>query len=450
MDDALQPSPFLQVSLAKQRHKHHRRREILKHILKKGRTNVSEVEVKELLGTNKTLPAITENDVIRSVSKVKMADLTDDEAVRLMAPCTVYGYLIQCMVERLVDMFCAAPQTCAWNKPEHRPEWQNDFRFLHEWWLSMRTIPYFENPKDYYPPLIPWGNLGTGSENQLFADVAMKLRETKLPAYLLHIDHIILSPERVSVLLFDGVFRGAFCRTETFSATFCSIGAATLLVILIALYYGGRIGQYVQNLHLAYNWIDSSCVNMLTILLPQTNVTRLSLRGNRFGGGDANLFQEFLVSGCMLLEELDIGYTSLDLQELCALIGSLPSMQHLRVLLMDGVNVPRKKAAALLHAIELSKLVRVSLKGIPACSSDSYLDRLEAICRSHRTGRDGAMPDWGKREVFSFLESFESKTSNWLNHAASGALPPDYRVFTTNDPSLMEMVNEKRAFLRLC
>ncbi|CBH10421.1 hypothetical protein, conserved [Trypanosoma brucei gambiense DAL972] len=436
LPELAEPCALLRVSVGKQRRRYLGKQKHAKRIVGGSERYAEEVRIRNFIKGVEPLPPVKECEVMDYVRKLKLDDLTDDRAAHLTSPYSLHAHIMREVLEELTENICASVQNCEWNKPTERREWDMDFRFLHEWWLSLRTLPYREEPNGHYPPLIPWSERGKEAENQLLADVALKIRQSKSPLYLLHLDHINLTPEQTNVLLLDGVFRNNNSGVETFSAQFCNIGPASLLVILLILNHATQLEPQVENLHLAYNWIDASCVNMLTTLLPLTSITRLSLRGNRFGGGDVGLFQEFLMGGCMFLEELDLGYTSLSAPEVYQLIRTIPLLGQLRVLLLDGVPVPEGKAASLLRAIQLSQLIKVSLIAIPACSSDSYLGRVAEACRKHWTGRSGKGSGWYSRGSGSFFEAFDNRASTFFRPRDRSALPPGYRPFTTNDPSL--------------
>ncbi|KEG15309.1 hypothetical protein DQ04_00111090 [Trypanosoma grayi] len=302
----------------------------------------------------------------------------------------------------------------------------------------MRILPCTVKPKEHYPPFIPWGMRSMQTENQFIADIALHMRQKAAVFSLVHLSHVTLTPERANVLLFDGILRNEARALECLSVPFCEVGAATLLLLLCGLNQCRALQPQLRYLNLSWNWIDASCSHMLAMLLGRTSVRRLSLHGNRFGGGDAITFQEFLLQGCAHLEELDLSYTSLTRAEVCALIRCLPQLRNLEVLLLDGVQVPESKAVALSSAIRQSKLTYVSLKGILACSGEAYLQRIRVACHRNLVSRNVQKDKSTMRhlaESLSFFEAFERRACNWVGDDAS-ALPPSYRPFTTNEPSL--------------
>ncbi|KAH9577579.1 hypothetical protein LSM04_008621 [Trypanosoma melophagium] len=378
------------------------------------------------------------SNIIAVAASLELRNFSDEDAALLTSPDEPHCHVVEEVVDALFTNFISAPTRCAWNTPVPRPEWKNEFRLRHEWWISLRVLPLSMQIEEHHPPLIPWGVRSTETENQFLADIAFHMRRKGAVFALLHIDHISLTPERTNILLFDGVLRNEAHVLECFSVPFCEIGAATLLLLLCGFNHCRALQPQLKYLNLSYNWINTSCSHMLAMLLSRTSVRRLSLRGNRFGGGDMSTFQDFLLHGCCLLEELDLGYTCLTRAEVCALIRCLPEMPNLQVLLLDGVHVPASKAVALSTAIRKSKLTYVSLKGIPACSGEAYLHRIHLACQHHKTERmlqDDQLTMRELAETGSFFEAFSRRTGEWMDTGQT-ALPVSYRPFTTNEPSL--------------
>ncbi|KAH8613620.1 hypothetical protein ERJ75_000707100 [Trypanosoma vivax] len=396
---------------------------------------ITERRIKQFFTRNETSHDSVEEDVIEQVRTMDIFSLTDTVATQLTSPDAMHSHIMIDVMDELLWNIGSAPERCLWNTPVKHPEWDKDFRFLQEIWLSMRALPYTNPPDRYYSPLIPWAERGEKAENQLIADVALRTREVLDPLYLFHVDHVELTPERISVLFFDGILANKSRYMECFSATFCCISAATLLVILLCFVDSRNSQAQLMNLHLAFNWIDPSCFDMLALLMPRTNVIRLSLRGNRLGGGDALVFQEFILQGCVLLEELDISHTSLTVADVCVLIRCIPQLPVMRVLLLDGICVPENKTAALFAAIENSKLTHVSLNGVTPCLGDAYIKRVNAVCESHQL--DSAARKTRLLALRgSYFDAFERRSRDFAPRGRATAIHHKYRPFTTNDPSL--------------
>ncbi|ORC93732.1 uncharacterized protein TM35_000016090 [Trypanosoma theileri] len=401
---------------------------------------VSRREISLRRSFNSLQPPLTgcSSNIIAVAAALELRNFTDEDAARLTSPDAPHCHVVDEVVDALFTNFTTAPTRCKWNTPVPRPEWKNEFRLRHEWWISLRVLPLSMQMEEHHPPMIPWGIRSIETENQFLADIALHMRRKGAVFTLLHLDHIALTPERANVLLFDGVLRNASHALECFSIPFCEVGAATLLLLLCGFNHCRALQPQLRYLNLSYNWINTSCTYMLAMLLSRTSVRRLSLRGNRFGGGDMLTFQDFLLQGCCLLEELDLGYTCLTRAEVCALIRCLPEMPNLQVLLLDGIHVPASKAVALSTAIRKSKLTYVSLKGIAACSGEAYLHRIHLACQRHKTERILSNDQLTMRELAetgSFFEAFARRTGEWMG-TDNSALPPSYRPFTTNEPSL--------------
>ncbi|PBJ68915.1 hypothetical protein BCY84_20609 [Trypanosoma cruzi cruzi] len=382
-------------------------------------------------------------NILGNIMMLELETFSDEEAAYLTSPDAPHSHIVDEVVEALFENVCTAPSRCSWNTPSARPEWKEEFRLAGEWWLSMRVLPATVNPNEYHPPLIPFVLRNVQTENQFIADLALHMRQRSSVLSLLHMDHISITPDRASVLLFEGILRNEARNLECLSLSFCEVGAATLLLILCGLNQCRSIQPQLRYLNLSYNWIDASCLNMMAMLLERTSIRRLSLHGNRFGGSDISCFYEFLLQGCSLLEELDLSYTALTCAEVCALISCLPRMRNLEVLLLDGVEVPENKAAALSTAIRKSNLIHVSLRGIIACNGEAYLNRIRKACQINRSTRD-FLKDQSTLRYFSeggsFFEAFTRRKCE-MQCLEDRALPVAYRPFVTNDPSLLPAKN---------
>ncbi|RNF19436.1 uncharacterized protein Tco025E_04137 [Trypanosoma conorhini] len=377
-------------------------------------------------------------NIIDKVMTLELEAFSDEEAAYLISPDAPHSHIVDRVVEVLFVTLCTAPRRCSWNTPSVRREWKYELRLAGEWWLSLRTLPCTANSQEHYPPLIPFGLRSTASENQFIADLTLHMRRKCAVFSLFHLDHLTLTPDRAAVLLFDGILRNDARHLQCLSLPFCEIGAATLLLLLCALTQCHSLQPQLRYLNLSYNWIDASCSNMLAMLLGRTSIRRLSLQGNRLGGGDMSSFYDFLLQGCCLLEELDLSYTRLTSADVCSLISCLPKLRNLEVLLLDGVEIPESKAAALSTAIRRSNLTYVSLKGVSACSGEAYLHRIRSVCR-HTLAARGVMRGQSVMrclaETGSFFEAFAQRSCEWL-FLNDSALPESYRAFVTNEPSL--------------
>lgn len=401
-----------------------------------------EIDLRRTFGDEEISLLERDGDIITKVRSLELRTFTDKEATQLTASDAPHSHIIDDVVDTLFENLSTAPERCAWNIPVKRPEWNNEFRLSREWWLSFCVLPSTAKSDEHYPPFIPWSLRNTDTENQFFADLSLHMRRKQSVFSLLHIDHIKLTPERMSVLLLDGILKNEARALQCLSASFCEIGAATLLLLLCGLNQCRSAQPQLRFLNLPFNWIDSSCLNVLAILLRRTFICRLSLRGNRLGGGEVTDFQEFLLQGCTLLRELDLGYTHLTHADVCALIRCLPQLCCLEVLLLDGIDIPASKVVALSTAIGRSNLTYVSLKGIPACSGTAYLEGVQQACQrnldAHKSLKHRATMLYLSK-TGSFFEAFARRSirPGGEQDDNNSALPALYRPFVTNEPSLL-------------
>lgn len=543
------------------------------------------------------------------IRNMSSCELTDREAESIAYPYHAHPYGW--------DDVCLALQTCLtekadaieWNTPRARRGWDTDMRFLGDWWLTLRDPESLISQKtrlgmrvmdtsgpaslmrpkrgEVNRPLLLAEERAVWSENQLVADLVLRMHGQLYRMETLHLDELAMTPDRLQVLMIPGLLfvqrreaeriaaessaaddaksdngdgeadgrqaptsasrssrsalevsiqrsvlppvgavdpekahafhvfdsslddrpYSASCliksgrasklasalprgvmevrpysaaeweerhqRVETqfllktLSLSICSIGSASVLVLLASLAaidaehraheeaetmkrlarkgrgkrrsyvrYNTSTMRSIENLDLSYNALTSSSLYCLTMLLPRTAVKRLSLRGNNLCGDDSAATRDFFFEGCQQLEELDISYTGLSMQQVCIFIEALPYLSQLRVLNLDNLNIPPERATTLSRAICHSKLLSISLNCCAACTGQAFLGFINAACERNKARARGKGEGTG-RSASSFFESFfeRSLSQGWVPPELC-ALPSGYRPFTNNDPSL--------------
>lgn len=339
-----------------------------------------------------------------------------------------------------------------WNTPKERPEWAKDLRFFGEWWLSLRDPQSdaavaarerlgvaVDGGAEVYSPLLTEEERTEAAENQLVADLALRLQGALYRLETIHIDSLCFTADRVQVFLFSGLMQlKDCCRTEdelqTLSFSICQLDSAGLLVLLV-----GLVGMtesapppYVTALDVSYNALTCHSLFCLTTVLPRTSVRRLSLRGNFLWGTNMVAFRDFLLTGAASLEELDLCHTNLSPLQIKVLTQSLPQLRSLHVLLLDGVNVPDDLLAFLSKAVATSHLWCISLTGCTGTQQQSAISLMQRYCDRRR--KDAHR--FGGADGESFFKRFfeASRAKGWAPPEVS-ALPLGYGPFRTNDPS---------------
>ncbi|EPY27752.1 hypothetical protein STCU_05586 [Strigomonas culicis] len=265
---------------------------------------------------------------------------------------------------------------------------------------------------------------------------------------LIHVDNLLLSPERIHYFFFSGLLSSieealtkearkhsatSLVHLKTISFSICKITSAGLLILLAAL--STKPGHQVTCLDVSYNLLTESSFFCLTQCLPLTNLTMLSLRGNNCHGETSNTFRELLLEGFISLEEIDLGWTDLTYKQICVLIECIPQMKKMHVLLLDGLTIPIEKTTAITKAVSMSHLFHVSFYGCVNCQSPIFLQRIKDICDANREAC--TQHEWHNRE--SYLTSlFKISAERGVTPPSMSALPAGYGPFTTNDPSLRE------------
>lgn len=194
----------------------------------------------------------------------------------------------------------------------------------------------------------------------------------------------------------------------------------------------------IANLDLSYNALTTSSLYGMTMLLPRTDIRRLTLRGNNLKGSDPVEMRDFLLEGCQFILELDLGHTALSVPQICSVIEALPRMTRLRSLRLDGLSIPPEKTTALMRAVHQSNIWSLSLVACSACSGASYLGFIQAACDRHRAKAVGQMGvDYNVDELVDFFgEFFVRCISNGWAPPSTSALPEGYGPYTNNDPTL--------------
>lgn len=549
-------------------------------------------------------------DILPFLQNLNTRTLTDSEAEAIVDPYSVCNYPLKDILEALLKRLRESAADVEWNKPKDRLRWKEELRFLGEWWLTLRNPAdkavlhrrslMGASNADVHPPLIHPDHHCPWEEDQLLADLAWRMQGNIYHLDLLHLDEFTLSPDRMHVLMIDGVMKlkqlldsesmdtsrasrcdryvpsgaaafqgrqspcepihtvsepshshvqwrtqwvpatgdrqlprspchlqssgivastitaeddnghplgaaGEAClrvsekdislsrivartppansarasltrsdkqnlsrrlssagpmasdtRTayeprpspyargtsllETLSFSICSISTASLLLILAPL--TADRSPYTRNLDLSYNLLTSRCFYTLAVLIPLTQIRRLSLRGNDLSDSNFTPFRDFLLEGCQRIEELDLSYTNLTVAQVCLLIEVLPSMRRLYVLLLDGVEIPIEKTSALTRAIYKSRLCHISLQGSLTCASAAYVRCIENTCEKRKEHLTTGNTSVSTQSFFDalFLKSLKRGLQPPMPHG----LVEGYRPFTNNDPSLFDEELQQR------
>ncbi|KAG5494063.1 hypothetical protein JKF63_01897 [Porcisia hertigi] len=458
-----------------------------------------------LLKTRNQLNTI-DFDALRFIDGMTTERLSDTNADKIVYPrhthATPFAQLLACLIEKLQRTV----NTVSWNRPHHRPEWSTDLRFYGPWWLVVRSGRHFTEkrdpslatstksadvsstaaveyssssatshdllfkvhegkPENQYAPLLVHRSIA--EENQLVADIALRLGEKTFKLDLFHLSGVHVSPDRMHVLAFDGFRR--LCRSaadsqpdmpldllsdedsllSTVSLSACQIGSAALLVLLAGIVnLSANDHCHVHSLDLSYNSLTNTSLRCLAQTLRFTKIERLSLRGNVLTSDDPSTLLELLLDGCdREMLELDLSYTALSSEQTSTLIDCLPRLPNLRVLLLEEVTIPFQKWQVFIQAVKKTYLWHVRLlPGPPSSLIARYVRTIEEVCMNNR---QQSISDKGKRVSHwsatafvddnnsSFFEAFfQISRARGRLPAGAMALPGEYGVFTTNDPSL--------------
>ncbi|KAK7196259.1 Leucine Rich repeat [Novymonas esmeraldas] len=459
-------------------------------------------------------PSAIHFNPLRCIYRLTTETMSDLDAERIAYPALARVTPFEQLLEALIQKLQQTVQRVTWNCPHPRPEWSADLRFFGACWLVVRAAHQIRDavplqpsiighssississteaevdcaasaaapldllhhvhegkPENQYPPLLV--ERSVAAENQLFADVALRLGGRTFQLSLFHISGVLVSPDRMHVLVFDG-FRqlcvanassatdadvveaeedkdGGLLSTLSFSS--CQIGSASLLVLLAGVVFlSAQHSCHVRSLDLSYNDLTATSLCCLTQTLRFTRVRRLSLRGNILKSSDPGSLRELLLEGCdREMEELDLSYTALTPAQASAMIDCLPRLVNLRVLLLEEVTIPTTKWPAFARAVEKMHLWHVRLfAGPPSSMMAGYAKAIEEMCLRNRQRAVGAAGDelsrWGATTFFgmrnsSFFEAFfhlARLRGGLAFEETTTALPDGYDVFTTNDPSLL-------------
>ncbi|GET92398.1 hypothetical protein, conserved [Leishmania tarentolae] len=448
---------------------------------------------------------------LRFLERMSTESMTNSDAEKMAYALRTHATSSEQLLQFLISKLQETVHSISWNHPQEHQEWNSDLRFYGPWWLVVRSenhrrehhssllsimthkksassaakakhVTRLVHPNDLlfnvhegkpehqYKPLLV--EQSTSAENQLLADVALRLGGNTFQLSLFHLSGLFLGPDRVHVLVFDGfrrlctgtatakattsVIQPDFMNDEesllsTVSLSCCHISSAGLLILLAGIIYlSTHFHCHVYSLDLSYNDLTSNSFWSLAQTLNFTKIRRLSLRGNALTCSDPSTLCEFLSDGCSLeMEELDLSYTNLSAAQTRALIDFLPRLSKLRVLLLEGVAIPSEKWPAFALAVEKTHLLRVELSaGPPSSMMAGYVKTIQEVCRRNRQRameccgdaalQRGVATYFGLKNASFFQAFFQvlRYRDGLVVGESTSALPEGYGVFTNNDPSL--------------
>ncbi|CAG9582208.1 conserved hypothetical protein [Leishmania major strain Friedlin] len=448
---------------------------------------------------------------LRFLERMSTEAMTDTDAEKMAYAMRTHSTSFEQLLRFLIAKLRETVPGVSWNRPQAHQEWDSDLRFYGPWWLVVRSKRHLRQPhgstrsiltqstsasstakarrsvsaaprsdllflvhegkpENQYTPLLVEQSIA--AENQLIADIALRLGGHTFQLNLFHLSGVFLGPDRMHVLVFDG-FRRLCAGTATATATAsamqpdfmddedsllstlslssCHIASAGLLILLTGIVYLSKHHNcHVHSLDLSYNELTSNSLWCLIQTLPFTKIRRFSLRGNVLTSRDPSTLCELLSDGCSReIEELDLSYTALSAAQTSALIDYLPRLLKLRVLLLEEVPVPSAKWPAFALAVAKTHLLRVQLfAGPPSSAMAGYAKTIEEMCLRNRQRameccggealRKGMKTYFGLKNASFFQEFFQvSLLRGGLAFGeTTAALPDGYGVFSDNDPSL--------------
>lgn len=409
-------------------------------------------------------------DIEGFIAEMDVAQLTNEQAEEIVYPFNVnLSTSVDAVLDLFEQRFRETAATIKWNVPSERAKaFITDLRFSSDWWLCMsdptsaaavqaRTVMRSSAPEMSYPPLLSPEERNEASENQLLADIIERLSGRLYHLEMLHVDRMDLTPQRMQALAFcgfasversqaayaatfadgkqakdEGELRETILELKVLSFSICNIGTASLLVLLSAISGVLEHGPFIDTLDLSYNALTSKSLYTISLKMPQTRITRLSLRGNNLNGKDSTEFRDFMLEGCSLAEELDLSYTHLSTNQVHVLIDSIPDLYGLRVLLIDGIDIPPEKSSVFAKAIADSRIWMLSLNCSTLSNDFAYMEGLRMACEKNAN----KTANRGERRRSSFFRKFyELAAARGAGAPGGNALPIGYHPFRTNDPS---------------
>lgn len=244
------------------------------------------------------------------------------------------------------------------------------------------------------------------------------------------IEHVAFgsSPLAVAKLSFTLLSVAAPGSLKTLSMCFCSLKSPSLMMLMAGLQSTSNTAQRnLTDLDLSHNRLDQGSLLILSLFLPYSQVTRLSLRNNPIGSGLENFqqadllqlipniasppktgrssistsrlshqevsglkpplthWQRFLKECLPILESFDVSFTQLSHAEQTQLIETLTLCPSLTSVALDGLAINPTNAAKLAVAVgNASALANVSVNFNMNCASRHYKDKLRDVCQTRR------------------------------------------------------------------
>lgn len=464
-----------------------------RHRLSKNRKRFASIELQTWTGIDP--PAIVIDNLTAVLEELDTTDVTDGFVAVLFHPGVVSRFAPAMIGAVLINHLAHSVKQIPWSEGVVVPEWEDDLRFLGQWWISLRksTSEAVQNTVEglmlnpetdmYISLLTPEEAASAESLNCFVANLAVRVHGKLFDFDSLHMDNIPLTPSRMHVLWFRGLLKtrkvkpaseegsggdspsplisspldikedllfedldadhhgradspvnelpltalSLNYRLETLSFSVCSIGTASLAVLFAGIISSSSLKTPIRNLDLSYNNLNNDSLYVMITLLPLTKIRNLSLRGNHLFASDPECFRNFLSDGCYFVEELDLSYTALSPEQLSGLIHVLPKLNRLKVLLINGIVLSDQLISLLGKAIMKAKRVRV----VSDCCHARIQSSMDQVLLHQK--QKSAEPSLTFFERF-YLASMEK---GW-KPPYIGALPRNYRPFTTNDPTLPE------------
>lgn len=156
-------------------------------------------------------------DPLLVIDSLDTESFPDKLASDIFHPSNSAQYAGSVLASAIENQLMSTVSRVSWNQGVEVQGWANDFRFLGQWWLTIRllddalvttvTQSMDVNPEtDMYKPFLTFRESRRDDKiNQYIANIALRVHGRLFHFNLLHMDRISLTPDRMHVLWYEGL-----------------------------------------------------------------------------------------------------------------------------------------------------------------------------------------------------------------------------------------------------